>query len=405
VTRSVLGWRSRGWDARPAILAAVAVLAVALVAGVAILRQPTWTLRSLDIATAGEELQPGSWSPDGSRFLFSRQDQFIVVRISDGARLTTGFGSWPVWVDDDTIDAVADIGGGRSQIRRVDLGGGQVTNTILPPILETAKLIGGPSGDLAATTSVGSIWTTILEPESGRVIAELHDVRAIRWAARGALILKTLDLSGARRGSSPGKLRVWTAIGGLQPIGGDLLDVRDAVSASPNGDAIVCVCVASADPPDDLGAIHLVPLDGSPAMALAPIAAGAFQTDPLAQWLDDDSLEFLDGTGLHALRRDGSVIAIPAVDPADLPAEQYYGQSGVLDGGILISAQEKEDGDEGIGRLSLRRLDGTVPFAASLTSVNPIFFATDPAGLRAVVVADPQAPGGPPVRGFVLERG
>jgi hypothetical protein len=405
VSSSAPGGRSRDGRVRAAILAAIAILAVALVGGVAILRQPAWTLRPLDVATAGEELQPGSWSPDGSRVLFSRLDQFIVIRVSDGARLTTGFGSWPVWVDDDTIDAIADIGAGRSQIRRVDLAGSGVTNTMLPPILETAKLVGGRTGDLAATTNVGSIWTTIVDPESGRVVAELRDVRAIGWAGRGVLVLKTVELGAAHGGSSPGHLRAWTATGGLRPIGGDLIDVWDVVSPSPSGDAIACVCVAPADPSDALGTIQLVPLDGSPPKKLASIAAGPFQTDPLAHWLDDDSLEFLDGAGLHGVRRDGSAIAIPAVDAADLPAEQLYGRSGVLGGGILITAQEKEDGDEGLGRLSLRNLDGTILFAATLSSVNPIFFAIDPSGLRALVVADPQAPGGPPIRAYVLERG
>lgn len=40
----------------------------------ALTSRPSWTLRPLMFATPGEDLQPRGWSPDGTRFLFSRLD-------------------------------------------------------------------------------------------------------------------------------------------------------------------------------------------------------------------------------------------------------------------------------------------------------------------------------------------
>src|SRR3954452_15724486 len=81
------------------------VWVVLLLPGLAVASLPHWQLHEIAIGSPGEDFQAGSWSRDGTRFIFSRGDQFIVVRVADGAIVKTAFGAFPIWVDIDTIDA------------------------------------------------------------------------------------------------------------------------------------------------------------------------------------------------------------------------------------------------------------------------------------------------------------
>jgi hypothetical protein len=232
---------------RHALIAVLATIAILVgVPIVVVTHSPSWTLRPLVFASPGEGFQPRGWSPDGTRFLFERLDQFVVVRVADGARVFTGYGAWPVWVDNDTIDALQDIGLGRSRIAQMSLTG-QVTRGNLPPVFETAKLVGEGPLEVAATTSIGSTWTSVVDPRTGRILAQLPDVRAVRWVGAGPLVTKTSEMSPGVQGSSPGHLRVWTARDGLRPIGGDLFEIAETVSVAPAGDVIACVCARSTD--------------------------------------------------------------------------------------------------------------------------------------------------------------
>src|SRR6476659_5565215 len=99
------------WLGHPLVVASLVGLVVLLpIAGLATLGR--WTLDPVSFVRPGEVVQPGTWSPDGTRLIFSAGGgaQFNVVRVRDGAVVRTGSGAWPVWVDNDTIDSVQDTG-------------------------------------------------------------------------------------------------------------------------------------------------------------------------------------------------------------------------------------------------------------------------------------------------------
>jgi hypothetical protein len=383
-----------------ALLATVATLVGVPIA--VITYSPTWTLRTLAFADPGEGFQPRGWSPDGTRFLFSRLDQFVVVRVADSARVFTGYGAWPVWVDNDTIDALQDIGLGRSRIAQISLTG-QVTNGILPPIFETAKLVGEGPLEVAATTNIGSIWTSVVDPRTGRIVAQLPDVRAISWAGIGRLITKTIESLAGVQGSSPGRLRAWTARTGLRPIGGDLIEIADVVSAAPSGDVIACICALPTDIPQPDGSVYLVPLDGGPPRKLFDRTRGDVNIQTNFGWLSDGSLLVLDGVGFHRFALDGTALAVPTIPATDMPASKYAGSAYILGGDIIIGSA-LGSGPTGTARLTVRRLDGNILMARTFPSWNGVGLVTDHDRPRALVVTDPEVPGEPPQGWFVLER-
>jgi hypothetical protein len=383
-----------------ALLATVAILVGAPI--VVITHSPNWTLRPLAFATPGEDVGPRGWSRDGTRFLFSRLDQFVVVRVADGARVFTGYGAWPVWVDNDTIDAIQDFGPGRSQIGQISLTG-QVTYRTLPPVFETAKLVGEGPLEVAATTNIGSIWTSVVDPLSGRIVAHLPDVRAMSWAGTGRLITKTSEPFAGVQGFSPGRLRAWTARTGLRPIGGDLLEIADVVSAAPSGDVIACVCALSTDGSQTPGSIYLVPVDGGPPRKLFDLTRGDVNIQTNFGWLSDGSLLVLDGVGFHRFALDGTALAVPTIPATDMPPSKYAGRAYVLGGDIIIGSQ-LGSATTGTSRLTIRHLDGNVLMARTFPSWNGLGLVTDHNRPRALVGTDPQAPGEPPEAYFVLER-
>ena len=387
---------------RHAVIAVLATIAILVAVPIVVVTyRPGWTLRPLVFASPGEDLQPRGWSPDGTQFLFSRIDQFVVVRVADGARVWTGYGAWPVWVDDDTIDAIRDIGLGRSQIARIALRGTATSDT-LPPVFETAKLVGEGPLELAATTNIGSTWAAVLDPRTGRVVAHLPDVRAIGWAGPGNLIAKTTGPS-AIQGSSPGHLRAWSARDGLRPIGGDLIEIADVVSAAPSGDAIVCRCALPTDAPQTEGSIYVVPLDGSAPRKLFDITRDDVNIQTNFGWLSDGSLIVLDGLGLHRFALDGRSLSAPTIAATDLPAPKYAGRAYVLGGEVVLGSQ-LGSGPTGEARLTIRRLDGEVVLGQTSQSWNGVGLVIDHDRPRALVIGDPQQPSGPPQSFFVLAR-
>jgi hypothetical protein len=388
---------------RHALIAAVATIAILVAVPIAVVTyRPSWTLRPIAVATPGEGLSPRGWSPDGTRMLFSRLDQWVVVRVADAARVANGYGAWPTWVDDDTIDAIQDIGAGRSQILQARLSG-PGANAMRSPTFETARLIGNGPLELAATTSVGSIWASVVDPRTGRVIADLPGVRAIGWAGPGRLIAKTSELSPGVSGQLPGHLRAWTARDGLHPIGGDLLEIAEGVSAAPSGDVIACVCARAADGPTTGGSIHLVPLDGGPARKLLDLSRGDRNIQTNVGWLPDGSLIVLDGVGYHRFARDGTELPVPTIAAEDFPPTKYAARAYVLGGDLVIGSQ-LESGPTGQVRLTIRHLDGDVVLSRTLPSWNGLGLVVDAGRARALVATDPQIPGGESEAFFLLER-
>ncbi len=384
----------------PLIVAAlVGIVVLVPVAGLAWL--PRWNLDPVAIGSPGEDFQPRSWSPDGRRFIFERIDQFVVVRVGDGTVERTGFGAFPVWVDNQTIDSIRDIGLSRSQVVRLALDTGR-SDAITSP-LGTVKLVGRGVVDLAATTNIGTIGTTIIDPIDGRRIEELPDVRAIDWIRPGTLIGKTVDFDHQGIGLQPGSLVVWTKRDGARPIGPNLLDVRDLVAATPTGDAIACVCMAmsngAARPP---AGIYRVPIDGSAATRLADVVTGSANEDPVASWFDDGSLVFLDGAGLHRIGPDGTTRAIP-VDPGDLPRKGYTGRAYRL-GDAIVLASQLGSSDTGLARLTVLAPSGEVGYRQTFPSWNGVGLVIDPARPQALVITDPQRPDRASGRYFVLSH-
>jgi hypothetical protein len=385
----------------PLVVAALVGIVV-LLPVVALATLPRWTLDPIAIGGPGEDVQPASWSPDGTRFIFSRVDQFDVVRVSDGTVTRVGHGAFPVWVDDETIDSVRDIGQFRSQVARLTLSTGRV-DTITAPLEASVRLVGRGVLDLAATTNVGTIETTILDPLDGRLIAHLPGILAIGWMRHGTLIGKTAGVDHPAYGVPPGSLVVWTLADDARPIGSNVIDSGELVAFAPAGDAIVCVCTDSGPgttPPRD--GIFRVPIDGSLARRVADVATGSFNTDPLPSLFDDGSLVYLDGAGLHRIGPDGTKTTI-TVDPGDLPWKGYYGRTYRLGTAIVLASQFGST-DAGQGRLTVMAPTGEVGYRQTLPSWNGVGMILDPARPKALVYTDPQRPDRPPQRFFVLRH-
>ena len=366
------------WLGHPLLIAAVVGLVVLLpVAGLATLGR--WTVDPVSFARPGEGFQPGTWSPDGTRFIFQAGGaQFLVVRVWDGAVMRTGHGSGPVWVDNDTIDSVQDTGLLSSHVDRMIVSTGRALTIV--PKLGSVRLVGRGVVDLAATGNVGDIETTIIDPIDGRKIAYIPGVRAIDWVRPGVMIGKTSNVELQGIGYRPGSLVVWTAGNGARPIGPDLLDVRDLVAYAPVGDAIACVCAplntGAAKPPEG---IYRVPLDGSPAIRLADITRANYNGDPVVGWFDDGSIVFMDGVGLHRIGPDGSNATVP-VDPGDLPGTKLPGRAFRFGNAIALASQLVNTADVGMSRLTIMGLTGEVGYRQT--------FATGGVGL----ILDPVRP-------------
>lgn len=361
---------------------------------------PSWRLEPLKLGTPGENLQAVSWSPDGTRFTVQRTDQFLVVRASDGRVLRTVAGRWPVWVDDSTIDALRDIGLQRTELVRVDLQTG-IWTTIAQP-LPAARLAGGGVSPLAATSVIGPRGTVVLDPVDGRRIAVLPELRGIAWARPGFLIAKTVVPDLQASGSLPGLLRVWTAVGGVQSIGVGLVELRDAMVPSPSGDAFACVC-ARLDAASMLSApaLYKVPIDGSAPTRLSDWVDGGPTANPLVAWLDDSSIVFLDGAGMHRINIGPGPMPMPRLDPGTLFTPGNAGRLYRIGDGLAI-LESQGGGPTGVSWLTLLGPNADVRFRRFFPSWNTAILIVDPLRPRAVLATDPQPPDGPPDRFFVL---
>jgi hypothetical protein len=367
---------------------------------IAISLAPSWRLDVLLLGTPGEFLQPISWSPDGTRFAVQRGEQFLIVGASDGKVLRTIVGNWPVWVDDNTIDALRDIGLQRTELRRIDLETGDST-TIAQP-LPVARLTAGGGGLPLAATAVGrDIVTVVLTPIGGRRLAVLQDLRGISWVRPGILVLKTVIPELQAFGSLPGSLRAWSG-GDVRLIGGRLIELRDTIAPSPSGQDFACVCAdPGADGKFSDPAVYLVPLDGSAPTRLSEWVAAPTTADPLIAWLDDETLVFLDGAGMHRVDLRSRPLLMAGLDPGAVFTAGGVGRLYRI-GDSLAVLETNGHGPTGVTRLTVIGPSGDVRFRRSFPSWNAAYLVVDPAHPRAILATDPQPPDGPSNRFFVL---
>jgi hypothetical protein len=196
---------------------------------------------------------------------------------------------------------------------------------------------------------------------------------------------------------------LWSARMGLRPIGGDLIEIADLASAAPSGDVIACVCVSPTDGLLRDGSMYLVPMDGGPARKLFDITRNDVNIQTNFGWLSDGSLLVLDGVGLHRFAMDDTPLAVPIIPATDMPTPKYAGNAYLLGGDIVIGSQ-RGSGPNGTSRLTIRHPDGTVVMARTFPSWHGVGILADHDRPRALVLTDPQVPGGQPEAYFVLER-
>ena len=384
----------------------VVVVILGLVVSLAIIAFaiPRWEFRPLPVGTAGESIQSIAWSPDGSRFLTQENGRYTILRASDGAMLLAVDGYSPVWIDGRTIESLREIGTMRTQLVKLDIGTDYPSPLGAP--LGVARLIADRDGHLAARSELGDIITKVLDPTDGRVIATLPGLRAQVWAGSGTLVSKTVDPQRQAQGVLPGSLVAWSAGRGQWPIGTGLVEYNDSVTVSPSGDSIVCVCGPIADEPGTKPrlAITIVPIDGSPATALTPFDARSSYADPVAIWLDDRTLAYVDQSGLHRLRLDGVIEMLPGFDQSELSTPGSFARIAVVGDALAIVTLEGS-GPTGIARLTIINGDGSVALRQSFPSWNPPSVYADSNRRRALIVSDPQKLHEPPNRIFVVWEG
>jgi hypothetical protein len=373
------------WLGHPFVVTALVGLVVLLpIAGLATLGR--WTLDPVTFLRPGEGVQPGTWSADGTRFIFHVGGaQFLVIRVSDGAVVRSGYGSWPVWVDNDTIDSVQDTGLKSSHVDRMTVSTGRARTIV--PNLGSVRLVGRGVVDVAAS-GVSNLETTIIDPIDGRKIAYVPGIRALDWLRPGVLIGETSTFE-IPPGLPPQSLLVWTLRDGARAIGPGLKKAYDVFAYSPTGDAIACVCTAADAPPGNPPqGIYRVPIDGSPATRRAMVTAGSFNGEPLMSWFDDGSIVFMDGAGLHRIGPDGANTTIP-VDPGDLPGMKLHGRAFRFGNAIALASQLVSSATIGTSKLTIMGLSGEVGYRQTF-STGTVALILDPARTQAVLSAGTQ---------------
>jgi hypothetical protein len=166
------------------------------------------------------------------------------------------------------------------------------------------------------------------------------------------------------------------------------------------------VCGPIADKPGTTPrlAITIVPIDGSPATVVTPWGARNPYANPVAIWLDDRTLVFVDQSGLHRLGVDGLVEMLPGFDQSEISTPSSFARIAMV-GDTVAIVTLGTSGPTSIARLTIVEADGSVALRQSLPSWNPPIIAADSSRRRALIVSDPQQLHEPPNRIFVLGVG
>jgi hypothetical protein len=159
---------------------------------------------------------------------------------------------------------------------------------------------------------------------------------------------------------------------------------------------IACLCGPIGDPEGTPRlAITIVPLDGSPATTVTPWDTRNPAADPVAIWLDNQTLVFADRSGLHRVGADGIVKGISGFDASELSSPGSIARIARV-GDALAVLTLQGSGPTGIARLTVIERSGAVTLRRSFPSWNAPYFVPDSNRRRTLIVTDPQRPNEPP---------
>jgi hypothetical protein len=128
---------------------------------------------------------------------------------------------------------------------------------------------------------------------------------------------------------------------------------------------------------------------------------GGPTANPLVAWLDDSSIVFLDGAGMHRINIASGPVPMPRLDPDALFAPGNPGRLYRIGDGMAI-LESQGGGPTGVSSLTVLGPNADVRFRRSFPSWNTAILIVDPLRPTAVLATDPQPPDGPPDRFFVL---
>jgi hypothetical protein len=383
------------------VVLAVAIELAMVIAFNAIMLTPRWTFQAFAPTANGDHFHPKDWSSDGSALLTAAGSRFEVLR-SDGSVLRPDvIGSWPVWIDDRRVVAIEAVEDSTFRLIRLDTFDG--SREVLGEPLVPGSLIADGHGRVAHQSVIGDPVTSVLDPMDGHVVARLTGYRARTWTDDGALLVRRPDPQLGNIIPGAGALFIWRPGATPRPLAPDLVDLGEVAPLSPSGEAVACVCAATSPAIlDPVRALFRVPIDGSKATRLASWRGEHGSGQPDVAWLSETSLAVIDGDGLSRVDTVQGNRTIAGLSASELGFERTIGRVYALGDTVVAILQDQSPPGwepllvvvDGQDRVRLQRVLG---------ATNLPVIAVDRAQNRGVVSTDPQVPGEPPVRFFVLE--
>lgn len=367
---------------------------------------PVWSLRpvggeSLGSGTPAEDwFFPAAWSPDGSMFATEGPGRFQVAAADGTIVVRNQAGRSPVWVDERTVLVVREVDQTTGWLVRVDSRDGGREMVGVP--MTAGRLVADGRGHVALWTRFGDVATSILDPADGSVLARLDGYHAQVWTNDGGLILKQRPPGLGYSYPDAGTLSIWRPGQPPRSLATDLIQLEDLPVLAPSGDAITCFCISrSVTAEGQAPAVYRVPLDGSPATLLTPWAGGNPHAYPGVAWIDEDSIAVVDRYGVFRVSEGGNPQPMPESPPTQPTPVRRSGRVYHLDGAIIVVTHDSRLDLE--AELSVIDDEGRLRFRRRLHAWNPPYLRIDPVHHRALVVTDPNNPGEPSHRLFILE--
>jgi hypothetical protein len=383
------------------VVLAVAIELAMVIAFNAIMLRPRWTFEAFAPTASADHFHPMDWSSDGTALLTAAGSRFEVIGSDGSVLLADVIGSSPVWIDDRHVVAIEAVQDSTFRLVRVDTvdGGRQVLGEPLPP----GSLIADGHGRVAHQSVIGDPITSILDPTDGHVVARLNGYRARMWTNDGALIIRRPDRRLANLQPDAGALFRWRPGDLPQALASDLVDMGMVAPLSPSGDARACVC---ADRPSvdaaEVWALYRIPLDGSKATRLAAWHRQDGSSQPDVAWLDETSLAVIDGDGLSRVDAALGKRPIAGLSASELGYGTTIGRVYAL-GDVVVAMLQDQSPPGWEPWLFVVDAQDKIRLQQMIGASDLPVIAVDRTQRRGVVSTEPQIPGEPPVRFFVLE--